>query len=135
MIQKIGKIIEEEFDSRVGVAVFSCIMEKGIEFIKQITDKDIAEIEDNGICSAEFNRSLVRCARSICKECEWLEIVEFIRLHLWCKPAVHDLYLYKEDFTEESFAELLHDLDLDQDEIGSEIKLYAVVDEDCLVEE
>ena len=132
---KIGKIIEEEFDSRIGVAVFSYIMEKGIEFIKQITDEDIAEIEDNGICSAEFNRSLVRCARRICKECEWLEIVEFIRLHLWCKPTVHDVSLYKEDFTEESFAELLHDLDLDLYEVGSEIKLYAVVDEECLVKE
>ena len=129
---KIGKIIDTEFDSRVGVAVFSYIMEKGIEFTKQITDEDIEEINGNGICSVEFNQSLVRCARRICMECEWIEIVEFIRLHLWCKPVVHDVYLYREDYTEETFAELLDDLDLDESEVESEIKLFAVVDEEWL---
>ena len=39
---KIGRIIEEEFDSRVGNAVFSYIMDKGIEFIKQILPKSKA---------------------------------------------------------------------------------------------
>lgn len=129
---KIGKIIEEEFDSRVGVAVFSYIMEKGIEFIKQITDEDIEEIKDNGICSAEFNRLLVRCARRICNECEWIEIIEFIRLHLWCTPTVHDVYLYREDYTEETFAELLNSLNLDESEVENEIKLFAVIDSDYL---
>ena len=132
---KIGRIIEEEFDSRVGNAVFSYIMDKGIEFIKQITDEDIAEIKGNGLMTDDFSQSLVRCARRICNECEWIEIIEFIRLHLWCTPTVHDVYLYREDFTDESFAELLDSLDLDNDEVGNEIKLYAVVDEDCLKEE
>lgn len=40
----------------------------------------------------------------------------------------------KEDFTYESFAELLKDLDLDEGEVGEEIKLFAVVDKDCLKE-
>ena len=44
------------------------------------------------------------------------------------------VYLYKEDFTDESFAELLDDLDLDGSEVGEEIKLFAVVDKDCLKE-
>ena len=132
---KIGRIIEEEFDSRVGNAVISYIMDKGIEFIKQITDKDIAGIKGNGLMTDDFLQSLVRCARRICNECEWIEMIEFIRLHLWCTPIVHDVYLYREDFTDESFAELLNSLDLDNDEVGNEIKLYAVVDEDCLKEE
>ena len=132
---KIGRIIEEEFDSRVGNAVFSYIMDKGIEFIKQITDEDIAGIKGNGLMTGDFSQSLVRCARRICNECKWIEIIEFIRLHLWCTPTVHDVYLYREDFTDESFAELLDDLDLDDEEVGNEIKLYAVVDEDCLKEE
>lgn len=80
----------------------------------------------------QFVQSLVRCARRICNECEWIEIIEFIRLHLWCTPTVHDVYLYKEDFTKETFAELLDDLDLEEDEVGSEIKLFAVVDEEWL---
>ena len=132
---KIGRIIEEEFDSRVGNAVFSYIMDKGIEFIKQITDGDIEKIKGNGLMTDDFLQSLVRCARRICNECEWIEMIEFIRLHLWCTPTVHDVYLYREDFTDESFAELLNSLDLDNDEVGNEIKLYAVVDEDCLKEE
>lgn len=132
---KIGKIIEEEFDSRVGVAVFSYIMEKGIEFIKQITDEDIEEIDGNGICSAELNQSLVRCARRICTECKWIEIVEFIRLHLWCTPTVHDVYLYREDYAEETFAELLDSLNLEDDDVESGIKLFAVVDEEWLKKE
>ena len=132
---KIGRIIEEEFDSRVGNAVFSYIMDKGIEFIKQITDGDIEKIKGNGLMTDDFLQSLVRCARRICNECEWIEMIEFIRLHLWCTPIVHDVYLYREDFTDESFAELLDSLDLDNDEVGNEIKLYAVVDEDCLKEE
>ena len=38
-----------------------------------------------------------------CNECEWIELIEFIRLHLWCTPIVHNVYLYKGDFTNESF--------------------------------
>ena len=132
---KIGKIIEEEFDSRMGNAVISYIMDKGMSNVKEITDEQIEKLEGNGLMTQYFVQSLVRCARRICNECEWIELIEFIRLHLWCTPTVHDVYLYKEDFTDESFAELLNSLDLDNDEVGNEIKLYAVVDEDCLKEE
>lgn len=131
---KIGRIIEKEFDSRMENAVISYIMDKGMENVKKITDEQIRKIEGNGLMTAEFLQSLVRCARRICIECEWIELIEFIRLHLWCTPTVHDVYLYKEDFTDESFAELLDDLNLDESEVGEEIKLFAVVDKDCLKE-
>lgn len=131
---KIGKIIEEEFDSRMGNAVISYIMDKGIENVKEITDKQIEKLEGNGLMTANFIQSLVRCSRRICNECKWTELIEFIRLHLLCTPTVHDVYLYKEDFIGESFAELLDDLDLDESEVGEEIKLFAVVDKDCLKE-
>lgn len=49
-------------------------------------------------------------------------------------PTVHDVYLYREDFTDDSFAELLDNLNLDESEVGEEIKLFAVVDKDCLKE-
>lgn len=131
---KIGNIIEEEFDSRMGNGVISYIMDKGIENVKEITDEQISKLEGNGLMTQDFVQSLVRCARRICNECEWIELIEFIRLHLWCDPIVHDVYLYKEDFTEKSFVELLDDLDLDESEVGNEIKLFAVVDKDCLKE-
>ena len=131
---KIGKIIEEEFDSRMGNAVISYIMDKGIENVKKITDEEIKNLEGNGLMIQDFVQSFVRCARRICNECEWIELIEFIRLYLWCTPTVYDVYLYKEDFTDESFAELLDSLDLDESEVGNEIKLFAVVDKDCLKE-
>ena len=40
----------------------------------------------------------------------------------------------KEDFTDESFAELLDKLDLDESKVESKIKLFAVIDKDCLNE-
>lgn len=131
---KIENIIEEEFYLIMGNVVISYIMDKGIENVKEITDEQISKLEGNGLMTQDFVQSLVRCARRICNECEWIELIEFIRLHLWCPPIVHDVYLYKEDFTEESFVELLDDLDLDKSEVGNEIKLFAVVDKDCLKE-
>lgn len=131
---KIGKIIEKEFDSRMGNAVISYIMDKGISNVKKITDEQIEKLEGDGLITQDFVQSLVRCARRICNECKWIELIEFIRLHLWCTPTVHDVYLYKEDFTDESFSELLKDLELDEEEVGSEIKLFAVIDKDCLKE-
>ena len=129
---KIGNIMEEEFDSRMGNAVIAYIMDKGIENVKEITDEEIKNIKGNGLMTQEFIQSLVRCARRICHECEWIELIKFIRLHLWCTPTVHDIYLYKEDFTDDSFADLLNNLDLDESEVGNEIRLFAVVDEECL---
>lgn len=131
---KIRRIIEEEFDSRIGNVVISYIMDEGIENVKKITDEQIEKLEGNGLMTQNVVQSLVRCARRICIECEWIELIEFIRLYLWCTPTVHDVYLYKEDFTDESFAELLDNLDLDESEVGEEIKLFAVVDSNCLKE-
>lgn len=129
---KIGKIIDEEFDSRAGNMVFAYLMDKGIENIREITDEQIEKIEGNGLMTQRFVQSLVRCTRRICNECEWIEIIEFIRLHLWCTPKVHDVYLYREDYTEETFADLLDHLDLEEDEVESEIKLFAIVDGEWL---
>ena len=132
---KIGKIIEEEFDSRVGNMVFTYLMGKGIDNIKEITDEQIEKMEGNGLMTQRFVQSLVRCARRICNECEWIEIIEFIRLYLWCPPVVHDVYLYREDYTEETFAELLKSLELDDEDVESEIKLFAIVDGERLRKE
>lgn len=129
---KIGKIIEQEFDPRAENAVFSYIMDNGIERIKQITDEDIAAIEGNGLFTAEFNRYIVKCARRICIECKWIEIIEYIRLFLYCTPTVHEVSLYREDFSNDSFAELLRNLNLDDEEVGNEIQLYAVVNNECI---
>ena len=105
-----------------------------IQPMRKNMKQQIEKLEGNGLMTQDFVQSLVRCARRICNECEWIELIEFIRLYLWCTPTVHDVYLYKENFNDESFAELLDNLDLDESEVGEEIKLFAVVDKDCLKE-
>ena len=62
---KIGKIIEEEFDSRMGNAVVSYIMDKGMSNVKEITDEQIEKLEGNGLMTQDFVQSLVRCAKRI----------------------------------------------------------------------
>ena len=131
---KIGKIIEEEFDLRMGNAVISYIIDEGMGNVKEITDEQISNLEGNGLMTQDFVQSLVRCARRICIECELAELIEFIRLHLWCTPTVHDVYLHREDFTYGTFAEVLNNLDLDESEVGDGIKLFVVVDKDYLKE-
>ena len=64
---KIGKIIEEEFDSRMGNAVVSYIMDKGMSNVKEITDEQIEKLEGNGLMTQDFVQSLVRCAKRICR--------------------------------------------------------------------
>lgn len=129
---KIGKIIEQEFDSRAENAVFSYIMDKGIDLIKKITDEDIDGIKGNGLCTIDFSQSLVRCARRICIDCKQKEIFEYIRLFLHCAPTVHEVQLYREDFEEWEFEEILQLLDLDDEDVGEELCLYTVVNEECL---
>ena len=131
---KIGKIIEEEFDLRMGNAVISYIIDEGMGNVKEITDEQISNLEGNGLMTQDFVQSLVRCARRICIECELAELIEFIRLHLWCTPTVQDVYLHREDFTYGTFEEVLNNLDLDESEVGDEIKLFVVVDKDYLKE-
>ena len=58
---KIGKIIEEEFDSRIGNAVVSYIMDKGMSNVKEITDEQIEKLEGNGLMTQDFVQSLVVC--------------------------------------------------------------------------
>lgn len=65
---KIGKIIEQEFDTRVESAVFIYIMDKGIERIKRITDEDIAGIEGDGLDDEEVENEIQLYA-VVNKEC------------------------------------------------------------------
>lgn len=71
---KIGRIIEEEFDSRLEASVFNYIISYGIDNVMELKDEEIKEMEDNGVC-----RALMKCAVRICQECDVSEIMEYIR--------------------------------------------------------
>lgn len=132
---KIGKIIEDNFDMRMENMVFAYIFEKGMEYIRQITEEEIKQIPGNGLMTDNFCQALVRTAIVICKECEFDEITEYIRLFLFCKPSVNELTLYRNDFKGESFEEVLNELNLDDKEVGKAIRVYAIVDENSLNED
>lgn len=129
---KVGKIIEEEFDSRMDIGVFAYILSKGIDNIGRITEEEIETVDGNSSVTKNFSKSLLRCAKRICLECDYIEIVEYIRLYLMCQPVVREVYLYRDEMPEESFDELLKNLRLKDKDVGDEIMLHAVVDEGCL---
>lgn len=131
---KIGKIIEDNFDMRMENMVFAYIFEKGMEYIRQITEEEIKQIPGNGLMTDNFCQALVRTAVIICEECEFSEITEYIRLYLFCKPSVNELILFRESFKENSFEEVLNELNLDNEKVGETIKIYAIVDENSLNE-
>lgn len=133
---KIRRIIEEEFDSRMENAVFGYIFDTGANRLKELTEEDILKVKGNALMTADFAQALVRCAVRIVKECSYSEIIEYIRIFLFCEPKVNELYLYKDYFNRTGFDELLGALDLGEDDVkGDYLKIYAVIDEDSLESE
>lgn len=55
------------------------LTDKGFSFVKQITDKDIEELEGNGLMTEEFVKDLVRTARDITEASDnsSVEIIQF----------------------------------------------------------
>ena len=131
---KIGQIIDKEFDSRMELSVFAYILSNGIDNLKTITEDDILKVDGNGLMTKEFCQALVRCAVEICKQCEYIEIIKYIRLYLHCVPAVRELDLYRDDFSENTFSEILDTMDLEDEEVGDFLTVYAIVNEDTLKE-
>ena len=77
---KVYDIINEEFDGRLDLTVLQYLCEQvGIDKAREITDEEIEAIEGNGFMTQEFCQSLVRCARRIARECDFIkDIVPYI---------------------------------------------------------
>lgn len=132
---KISKIINTMFDSRMELMVMIYIMDEGMSNIELLTDEDIKAVESNGLMTKEFCQELVKTAREICKECAPMEIMEYIRLHLWFTPATYKIEFYRDDYKEWKFEEILNILNLDDDQVGDSFAVYAIVDEGTLKNE
>lgn len=80
MSNKVAKIIEEEFDSRVSMCVLSYLFQQvGMDKAKEISDEQIEGLEENAFMTKEFVQSLVRCARRIARECSFTDdIIPYI---------------------------------------------------------
>jgi hypothetical protein len=77
---KLRDIINEEFDGRLDLAVLQYLCEQvGIDKAREITDEEIEAIEGNAFMTQEFCQALVRCARRIARECDFIkDIVPYI---------------------------------------------------------
>lgn len=109
---KVAKIINEEFDSRMDLAVLQYLCEQvGIDRAKEITDDEIEAIEGNGLMTKAFCQSMVRCARRIARECSFInDIVPYM---------VKNFEHLTGHITQKRTAEILRDY-IDNDLAGAE---------------
>ena len=81
---KVKKIIDQEFDNRMGLAVISYLCEQvGFDVAKQITDEQIERIEGNALMTDSFSQAMVRCARRIARECSFVNDVVPYLINEW----------------------------------------------------
>ena len=107
---KIGKIVDTHFDSRLEGALLSYILEKGTDYLKQVTDADINEVKsDCNIISDSVVQSLVSTAVIIANECELIEILTYIRCYAAMNPFPIGVNLEGEYDTKEDILEYLRD--------------------------
>lgn len=69
-MNKVKEIIRKDFDERCGTMVLSYLFDKGIQFLRQISDDDIDALEGNPMMPEEFVQTLVRTARTIAETCD-----------------------------------------------------------------
>lgn len=116
---KIGRIVADEFDSRLELAVITYLMQQGTDKLKELSEGDILKIEGNAMMTAEFSQSLVRAAVRIAKECTEIEVCEYIRKYICMAPQMKEVTFYKDDYSEEDWEYIcyLYDVDTDKDSI------------------
>lgn len=119
---KVKKIIREEFDARVAMAVATYVIGKGTENLTEITEEMIEEVKGNAFMTDMFVQALVRAGVRISKECDVIDdFLPYIVTELYVpKAKTHDVAMYKEYFDSYSdyysWEELLKELDMDYDE-------------------
>ena len=126
--EKVRDIIRKEFDSRMEMAVVTYIIDKGWEHVKQITEKQILELEGNAFMTDRFVQSLVRCAVKICNECDvFNDFLPFIVNDLFISNAKRfEINLEKDDVSNYQWSQILRKSGLDIDEDEDDIDLIVL---------
>lgn len=114
---KIGEIIDKNFDARMTNAVIGYIVDKGWDYVKDITDEQISKIEDQALMTKEFSQALVKTAREICQTCSmWEDLMPYIRCHIGINGyQTQEIRIEKEDYTEDQWDNITYQLDVDED--------------------
>lgn len=79
-MSKVKNIINEEFDCRLSMMVMTYLLDQiGMSNAKDISDEEIDALQENGLMTEDFVKSLVRCARRIARECSFVnDIIPFM---------------------------------------------------------
>lgn len=113
---KIGKIIAQEFDSRMEAAIFSYILENGFNQLKEVADIQIEDIKSSSeLMTDDFCRAMVKAAARICKECTVWEYMTYIRCYLNIEPKIDQITLYKDDYPEQTWSNLLQTFNVEEE--------------------
>lgn len=113
---KIGKIIAQEFDSRMEAAIFSYILENGFNQLKEVADIQIEDIKSSSkLMTDDFCRAMVKAAVRICKECTVWEYMAYIRCYLNIEPKIDQITLYKVDYFEQTWSNLLQTFNVEEE--------------------
>lgn len=116
--EKVRKIITEEFDGRVEMAVVTYILDHGFDTLKEVTEEDILKIKGNPLMTDRFCQALVRAAVRICKECHQIDdFLPFIVNYLYVpKAKMKEVEIYKEETRRDDWENLLDKFDLEYEE-------------------
>lgn len=126
--EKINKVKREQRMEVFAMSV-TYLLDKGYDFCKRLTDKDISEAEGNGFMTREFCQCIIRTARDIANaEDSPIEIVQFCSLddtfeltrynERWARYDLVKILSYLIDNGNVNLEELLNDLDMDEEEWG-----------------
>ena len=122
--EKVREIIYKEFDSRMGMAVVTYILDAGFERLKEMTEEDVLKFKGNGLMTDRFVQALVRCAVKICKECHQMDdFLPYVVNHLYVPNAkMNDVEIYQDQMSKWRWQELMNELDVDYEENADEIE-------------
>ena len=126
--EKAKRIIEQEFDGRMAMAVVTYILDKGFENLKEVTEEEILKVKGNALMTDRFCQALVRAAVRICKECHEIDdFLPFIVNYLYVPNAkMKEIDLYYDDYGKHDWEYLLDKLDVDYEESPSEIDMITI---------
>lgn len=126
--EKVRRIIAEEFDGRVEMAVVTYILDKGFENLKEVTEEEILEVKGNAFMTDKFCQALVRAAVRICKECHEIDdFLPFIVNYLYVPNAkMKEISLCLDDFGSADWEYLIDKLDVEYEESPNEIGMITI---------
>ena len=124
----VREIIRKHFDERMAMAVVTYIIDKGWEYVKQITEEEIKEVTGNALMTDVFVQSLVRTALKSGKETNQIDdFLPYIinQLHV-PKAPMKSVEIYKSDVSDYNWERLMDKFNLDYEEDFEKIEMIEL---------